>query len=96
MMFYMSRNEDMEMELASGILDRHRYGDKELRGVVIQMCREMFQSDSPESLCVEDRYRLADALRRNMGSVSVSWRVLRWPTGRFWRQFCSRDIRAIH
>ena len=71
MMFYMSRNEDMEMELASGILDRHRYGDKELRGVVMQMCRDMFRSDSPESLCVEDRYRLADALRRKYG-LSVS------------------------
>lgn len=71
MMFYLSRNEDMEMELESGLLDRHRYGDKELHGAVERMCREMFRSDSPDSLCVEDRYRLAAGLRKKYG-LSIS------------------------
>lgn len=71
MMFYLSRNEDMEMELESGLLGRQRYGDKELRGAVERMCREMFRSDSPEGLCVEDRYRLAARLRKKYG-LSIS------------------------
>lgn len=71
MMFYLSRNEDMDMELESGLLVRQRYGDKELHGAVERMCREMFRSDSPDSLCVEDRYRLAAGLRKKYG-LSIS------------------------
>lgn len=71
MMFYLSRNEDMDMELESGLLVRQRYGDKELHGAVERMCREMFRSDSPNSLCVEDRYRLAAGLRKKYG-LSIS------------------------
>lgn len=71
MMFYLSRNEDMDMELESGLLVMQRYGDKELHGALERMCREMFRSDSPNSLCVEDRYRLAAGLRKKYG-LSIS------------------------
>lgn len=67
MIYYLSVNKDMEMELSGDMLHKVRYKDSELVGTVRDICRESFSKDGPADLQLEDRYRLADILRRRYG-----------------------------
>lgn len=61
------RNDAVEMELAGEVLRKVRYTDSELAGSVIGLCRQKFRAESPESLAMEDRCRLAGLLRKRYG-----------------------------
>ena len=63
----LSVNKDMEMELSGDMLHKVRYKDSELVGTVRDICRESFSKNGPADLRLEDRYRLADILRRRYG-----------------------------
>lgn len=67
MLYFLSRNDSMEMELATGILHKARYTDSELAGTVANICLEMFRKPSPDNLNIDERYRLADILRKRFG-----------------------------
>lgn len=67
LLYFLSRNTDMEMELTEGRLAKGSYTDGELIESVRTICSERFQRPSPENLTVEDRYRLAAILRKRYG-----------------------------
>lgn len=67
LLYVMSRNDDMEMELTGDILRKVKYTDAELHGSVSGLCWEMFRCGAPESLPVEHRCRLAKELRKRYG-----------------------------
>lgn len=66
-MFYLSRNEKMEMELTSEKLRKSKYTDKELRASVQELCESLFRVHSPDDLSIENRYTLAIRLRKRYG-----------------------------
>ncbi|HIR72684.1 MAG TPA: hypothetical protein IAB96_04010 [Candidatus Coprenecus pullicola] len=67
MIYYLSVNKDMEMELSGDMLHKAKYRDADLLGTVSDICRESFSKNGPADLRLEDRYRLADILRRRYG-----------------------------
>ena len=67
MLYFLSRNDSMEMELTAGILHKARYTDSELAGTVTNICLEIFRKQSPDNLSIDERYRLADILRKRFG-----------------------------
>ena len=64
LMYAMSRNENMEMELSGDILHKTKYSDEELSGTIKELCEEIFQKSSADLLSIEDRYRLAKILHK--------------------------------
>lgn len=64
LMYAMSRNENMEMELSGNILHKTKYSDEELSGTIKELCEEIFQKSSADLLSIEDRYRLAKILHK--------------------------------
>ena len=68
LMYFISSKENMEVEIRSGILHKAHYTDDELTISVSNICQEVFHRDSPEQLSIEDRYRLADLVRKRYGS----------------------------
>ena len=64
LMYAMSRNENMEMELSGDILHKTKYSDEELSGTIKELCEETFQKSSADLLSIEDRYRLAKTLHK--------------------------------
>lgn len=49
MLYFLSRNDSMEMELTSGILQRSRYTDSELASTVSNLCHDIFLKPSPRA-----------------------------------------------
>ena len=64
LMYAMSRNENMEMELSGDILHKTKYSDEELSGTIKELCEETFQKSSADLLSIENRYRLAKILHK--------------------------------
>ena len=69
LLYMMSKNDDMEMELTGDILRKTKYTDAELHGSVSELCREMFRCESADGLSVENRCRLAKELRKRYGCL---------------------------
>lgn len=67
MLYFLSRNDSMEMELTSGILRRTRYTDSEMASTITNLCSEIFSKSSPDALSIDERYHLADILRKQYG-----------------------------
>ena len=67
MLYFLSRNDSMEMELTSGILRRARYTDSEMASTVTNLCSEIFSKSSPDALSIDEKYQLADILRKQYG-----------------------------
>ena len=67
LMYALSRNENLEMELTGDILRKTKYTDDELTGTVENFCRQFFRKPSAGLLCIEDRYRLARMLYKRYG-----------------------------
>ena len=67
MLYFLSRNDSMEMELTSGILRRARYTDSEMASTVTNLCSEIFSKSSPDALSIDEKYRLAAILRKQYG-----------------------------
>ncbi len=67
MLYFLSRNDSMEMELTSGILRRARYTDSEMASTVTNLCIEIFSKSSPDALSIDEKYQLADILRKQYG-----------------------------
>ena len=67
LLYMMSKNDDMEMELTGDVLRKTKYTDAELQGSVSELCWERFRCGSPEELPVENRYRLAKELQKRYG-----------------------------
>lgn len=67
MLYFLSRNDDMEMELSESHLSKGGYSDDELAVSVRVICREKFGCLSPSNLSVEARYSLASILRKHYG-----------------------------
>lgn len=78
MLYYMAKNDNMEMELESELLHKTRFTDNELAGSVTEICRQTFGTDSVETLCIEDRYRLAALLRKRYGITCKQAARLTW------------------
>ena len=68
LMYFISSKENMEVELRSDILHKARYTDDELIISIGNICQEVFRCESPDKLSIEDRYRLADLVRKRYGS----------------------------
>ncbi len=68
LIYYLSSNNDMEMELESGILKKTRYSDSELKVSLDIICSEKFHGREYSFLKVEDRYFAARELRRRYGA----------------------------
>ena len=66
-LYFLSKNDNMEVELSGDILHKARYTDNEIAGSVREICINYFYKSTPEELCVEDRYRLAAILRKRYG-----------------------------
>lgn len=68
LLYYLSKNQDMENEIADGIIARTAYSDTELSAFAISVCMEKFRQNRPENLSIENRYLLARELRRRYGA----------------------------
>ncbi len=68
LMYFISSKENMEVEIRSGILHKARYTDDELIISIGGICQEVFRCESPDKLSIEDRYRLADLVRKRYGT----------------------------
>ena len=68
LMYFISSKENMEVEIRSGILHKARYTDGELIISIGNICQEVFRCESPDKLSIEDRYRLADLVRKRYGT----------------------------
>lgn len=68
LMYFISSKENMEVEIRSGILHKARYTDDELIISIGNICQEVFRCESPDKLSIEDRYRLADLVRKRYGT----------------------------
>ena len=66
-MYFISSKENMEVELSSDILHKARYNDDELLGSIHNICHEVFRRQIPAELSIEDRYRLAEIVRKRYG-----------------------------
>ncbi len=66
-LYYLSSTNDMEMELDTGILQKARYSDSELRASLDNVCAEKFRGREYSSLKIEDRYFIARELRKRYG-----------------------------
>ena len=62
-MYFISSKENMEVELRSDILHKARYNDDELLGSI----HNVFRRQIPAELSIEDRYRLAEIVRKRYG-----------------------------
>lgn len=67
LMYFISSKENMEVELRSDILHKARYNDDELLGSIHNICHEVFRRQIPAELSIEDRYRLAEIVRKRYG-----------------------------
>lgn len=67
LMFAISRNVNMDMEMDGDILHKTRYSDNELTEPIKDICRQTFNKSSVEMLNIEQRYRLAKTLHRRYG-----------------------------
>lgn len=67
MMYYVLRNDVVEMALAGGVLKKVRYDDSDLVSSVLSICKKQFHVASLENLCMEDKCRLAGILRKKYG-----------------------------
>lgn len=66
-LYYLSRNQDMENEIADGVIARSRYSDYELSVSAESLCLTKFGKSKPCDLDIERRYLLARELRRRYG-----------------------------
>lgn len=78
MLYLLAKNENMEMELEAGLMRKTRFTDNELTASVAEICRNTFGKDSAETLCMEDRYRLAALLRKRYGITCKQAARLTW------------------
>lgn len=67
MLFFLSRNDNMEMELTEEILRKVHYTDKDLIGSVENICLRMYGTKSTAELSLENKCVLAMELRRRYG-----------------------------
>ena len=67
LMFAISRNVNIDMEMDGDILHKTRYSDNELTEPIKDICRQTFNKSSVEMLNIEQRYRLAKTLHRRYG-----------------------------
>lgn len=67
MLFFLSRNDNMEMELTEEILRKVHYTDSELVNSVENSCLKMFGTKYTEDLSLENKCRLAMELRKRYG-----------------------------
>ncbi len=68
MLYYLSKTNDMEVELESGILAKVRYTDLELLASLESLCAEKFPGRKYSALRIEDKYRLAKLLHKCYGA----------------------------
>ncbi len=68
LLFHLSRNKDIDVELETGIVAKTRYRDEELLASLQVMCAEKFRGRKFASLKIEDRLLLANDLRRKYGA----------------------------
>lgn len=67
LLYAISRNENLEMELDNGILHKTKYCDNELYGSITGLCQENFHKNRIEELCIEQRCSLAKILHKKYG-----------------------------
>ena len=67
LLYYVSRNDSVEINLASDVLRKTSYTDTELIVSVQRLCKERFLRTDPQSLSIEERCRLAEMLRKIYG-----------------------------
>lgn len=67
LLYAISRNENLEMELDNGILHKTKYCDNELYGSITGLCQENFHKNRIEELSIEQRYILAKILHKKYG-----------------------------
>ncbi len=68
LLYYLSKTNDMEVELESGILAKVRYTDIELLASLECLCSEKFSGRKYSTLRIEDKYRLAKLLYKCYGA----------------------------
>lgn len=68
LLYYLSRNLDMENELDGGIIAKARYSDTELAVSAESVCFARFHQKDPHALTIENRYQLARELHRRYGA----------------------------
>ncbi len=68
MLYFLSKTNDMEVELESGILSKVRYNDFELLASLESLCSEKFSGRKYSFLKIEDKYRLARLLYKCYGA----------------------------
>lgn len=67
LLYAISRNENLEMELDNGILHKTKYSDNELYGSITGLCQENFHKNRIEELSIEQRCSLAKILHKKYG-----------------------------
>lgn len=67
LLYAISRNENLEMELDNGILHKTKYCDNELYGSITGLCQENFHKNRIEELSIEQRCSLAKILHKKYG-----------------------------
>ncbi len=68
LLYYLSKTNDMEVELESGILAKVRYTDIELLASLECLCSEKFSGKKYSTLRIEDKYRLSKLLYKCYGA----------------------------
>ncbi len=68
LLYYLSKNSDMEYEIGTGTISKTRYRDSELSASLDALSSEMFSVRSYSMLRIEDRFRLAKEVRRRYGA----------------------------
>lgn len=64
LLYYLSKNEDISVELETDIISRTRYQDNEVANSLEWICEEMFHGRKFHDLPIEKQYLMAKELRR--------------------------------
>ena len=67
-LYYISRNTDRETELSMGLVRKISFDDSHIKTALLQICTEEFNTDSPDSLDMDEKCRLMIMMKKRYGA----------------------------
>ena len=67
-LYYISRNTDREAELSMGLVRKISFDDSHIKTALLQICTEEFNTDSPDSLDMDEKCRLMIMMKKRYGA----------------------------
>lgn len=63
-LYYLSKNDDLEMELTTDLLQKAKYSDNELYNSILALCVSQFRKTNISELSIEEKLELAKSVHK--------------------------------